>query len=88
MRQVVTRDGMVVVQEDGVAAGAGYLQEGRRLEVIRRLTGDKARDYYEAGRARGEGAMWVITVVLVIAAVAMAFNDGVPPPFASVAGGS
>lgn len=88
MMQVVPLVRLVVVLLAGVAAGAGYLQEGRRLEVIRRLTGDKARDYYEAGRARGEGAMWVITVVLVIAAVAMAFNDGVPPPFASVAGGS
>jgi hypothetical protein len=78
---------LVVVLVAGVAAVAGYLQEGRRLEAIRRLPGEQARDYYEAGRARGEGAMWVITVVLVIAAVVMTFKDGLPPPFATGGGG-
>lgn len=48
----------------------GYVQEGRRLETIRQLPGDKARDYYEAARTRGDRMMWVMALVLAAGAVA------------------
>lgn len=66
---------LMVVLLAGVAVVAGYIHESRRLQVIRQLTGDKARDYYEAGRARGEGMMWAITLALVVAAAVFAFAD-------------
>lgn len=59
---------LIAVLLTGGAVAAGYLQESRRLQVIRRLSGDKARAYYESGRARGEGAMWAITIALAVAA--------------------
>lgn len=59
---------LIVLLLTGGAVVAGYLQESRRLQVIRRLSSDKARAYYESGRARGEGAMWAITIALAIAA--------------------
>lgn len=68
---------LIVVLLAGGAVLAGYLQESRRLQVIRRLSGDKARAYYESGRARGEGAMWAITIALAIAAAVTTLR-GVP----------
>lgn len=46
----------------------GYIQEGRRLEVIRQLPGARARDYYEAIRTRNDRMMWVVALVLAVGA--------------------
>lgn len=66
---------LIVVVLAGVAAAAGYIHEGRRLEKIRGLPGEEARDYYEAGRNRDERAMWMIAVALAAAAVVSVLRD-------------
>lgn len=71
---------MLVVAVAGIAVIVGYIQEGRRLEVIRKLPGDKARDYYEAGRARNERVMWVVALALLIAAAIVVFRQRFLPP--------
>jgi len=45
------------------------LQERRRLDIVRRLPGREARDFYEATRERDERSMLAVTVVLALAAV-------------------
>jgi len=59
---------LLVVAAAGVLAVIGYIQEGRRLEHIRQLSGHQARDFYEAGRARNERVMWLIAVAAVATA--------------------
>ncbi|MES1205375.1 MAG: hypothetical protein ABUS79_05510 [Pseudomonadota bacterium] len=46
----------------------GYVQERRRLDVIQRLPGEKARDYYEAARTRNDRVMWALAITLALAA--------------------
>jgi hypothetical protein len=53
-----------------LAVSGSYFNEMRRLSVIRRLPGDKARVYYEATRERDERLLTGITVALAVMAVA------------------
>lgn len=46
-----------------------YLQEMRRLVIIKKLPGRQARDYYEATRQRNEMLLLVATVALAVLAV-------------------
>jgi hypothetical protein len=46
-----------------------FLQERGRVEVIKRLPGREARDYYEATRERSERFMITVTALLALAAV-------------------
>jgi hypothetical protein len=61
----------IVVIATLVVTGS-YLQEMRRLSVIKRLPGDKARAYYEATRQRDERLLTVVTVALAVMATAAA----------------
>jgi hypothetical protein len=47
-----------------------YLQEMRRLSVIKRLPGPRARDYYERTRENSELFLTVMAAVLALGAVA------------------
>jgi hypothetical protein len=47
-----------------------YLQEARRLSVIKRLPGVQARDYYERTRQNSERFLTVLSGGLVLLAVA------------------
>jgi hypothetical protein len=60
---------LLAIVAAGVAATVGYVHERRRLDAIKQLPGPTARDYYEAGRARNDRAMWVIAAASVFAAV-------------------
>lgn len=53
-----------------LAVSGSYFNEMRRLSVIKRLPGDKARVYYEATRERDERLLTGITVALAVMAVA------------------
>ena len=59
---------MLVVAAALTALGQ-LLQERRRLDVVKRLPGREARDFYEATRERDERSMLAVTVVLALAAV-------------------
>jgi hypothetical protein len=76
---------LVVVAVACIAGVGGYLQEGRRLEAIRRLPGDKARDYYQAVRTRDDRVLWVLAVVFLAAALVAVFRVWVFPPTGGVA---
>jgi len=60
---------IILVVAAGLGAVGQFLQERRRLEVVKRLPGREARDYYEATRERSERFMIVVTALLVVAAV-------------------
>jgi len=47
-----------------------YLQESRRLGIIKRLPGPQARDYYERTRQNHERFLLVLAVILAAMAVA------------------
>ncbi|MBC8132003.1 MAG: hypothetical protein H7X95_03405 [Deltaproteobacteria bacterium] len=66
---------LIVFVVAGAVGVAGYFYEGRRLQVIRQLSGEKARSYYEAGRTRDERMLIVFTVALALAAVATFVRD-------------
>jgi hypothetical protein len=51
-------------------AFARYLQETRRLSIIKRLPGPQARDYYERTREHGERFLAGLAAVLVALAIA------------------
>jgi hypothetical protein len=53
-----------------LGAAGQFWQERRRLEIVKRLPGREARDYYEATRERSERFMIFVTILLVLAAVA------------------
>jgi hypothetical protein len=55
-----------------LAVSGSYFQEMRRLSVIKRMPGDKARAYYEATRERDERLLTGITIALAVMAVASA----------------
>jgi hypothetical protein len=57
---------ILLIAAAALASVAGFLQERRRLEVIKGLPGRKARDYYEATRERGERFMIAVTTVLAL----------------------
>ncbi len=76
---------LLVAAVAGIAVVVGYIHERRRLEVISKLPGDKARDYYEAGRARNERVMWVVALALLIAAVTIVLGQRVLPSFGAAA---
>jgi hypothetical protein len=59
---------IVVVVAACASAIAQFLQERRRLDVIKGLPGREARDYYEATRERGERFMLALTLLLALAA--------------------
>jgi hypothetical protein len=61
---------ILLIAAAALASVAGFLQERRRLEVIKGLPGPRARDYYEANRERGERFMIVVTSVLALAGIA------------------
>ena len=61
---------ILLIAAAALASVAGFLQEGRRLEIIKGLPGPKARDYYEANRERGERFMIVVTSVLALVGIA------------------
>ena len=63
---------LVLVIAATLAAVARYLQEAHRLTVIRRLPGDKARDYFERTRERSERFLAVLTGALALLAVGSA----------------
>jgi hypothetical protein len=63
---------LVLVIAATLFAVARYLQEAHRLTVIKRLPGDKARDYFERTRERSERFLTVLTVVLAVLAVSAA----------------
>jgi hypothetical protein len=74
---------LIVVAIAGVAVLAGYIQEGRRLQIIKQMPGAKARDFYEAVRTRDERIMWLLAVLLLAGAVAavvkeLAFSPAMP----------
>jgi hypothetical protein len=74
---------LIVVAIAGVAAAAGYIQEGRRLQIIKQMPGDKARDFYEGVRSRNERVMWLVAMLLAAGAVAavvkeLAFSPTLP----------
>jgi hypothetical protein len=62
---------LIVVAATLVVTGS-YLNELRRLSVIKRLPGDKARAYYEATRERDERLLTAITAVLALMALGAA----------------
>ena len=62
-----------------LAVTGSYLQEVRRLSVIKRLPGAKARVYYETTRERDERLLTGITVALAVMAVASAVYALVGP---------
>lgn len=66
---------LIVVAVAGLVTVAGYLHEGRRLQAIRSLPGDKARDLFEAGRVRDERVMWVVASLLFVGAVVAVVRD-------------
>lgn len=66
---------LIVVALSGIATMAGYLQEGRRLQIIQRLPGDRARDLYEAKRNRDERLMWLVAILLAAGAVAATVRE-------------
>jgi hypothetical protein len=51
-----------------LAVAGTYLQEVRRLSIIRGMPGDKARRYYEATRERDERMLTWVTVILALMA--------------------
>jgi hypothetical protein len=53
-----------------LAVTGSYLQEARRLSLIKRMPGEKARAFYEATRQRDERLLTAVTAVLAVAAVA------------------
>ena len=61
---------ILLIAAAALGAVAQFLQERRRLEVIKGLSGRQARDYYEATRERGERFMIAVTVVLALAGAA------------------
>jgi hypothetical protein len=63
---VLLRLALVVLATLSVAGS--YFQEMRRLSVIKRMPGDKARAYYEATRHRDERLLTGVTVVLALMA--------------------
>jgi hypothetical protein len=69
---------ILLIVAAALGAVAQFLQERRRLEVIKTLPGRKARDYYEATRERGERFMIGVTIVLALAgATALILTFGV-----------
>jgi ABC-type Fe3+-siderophore transport system permease subunit len=61
---------LILVVAVGLTTAAQLYQERRRLKTIERLPGPKARDHYEATRARDERLMVAVTAALVLAAAA------------------
>jgi hypothetical protein len=61
---------LIVVVVTTLAMTGSYLQEVRRLSIIRRLPGDRARAYYEATRQRDERLLTVLALVLALMAAA------------------
>jgi hypothetical protein len=61
---------ILLIAAAALGAVAQWLQERRRLDVIKGLSGRQARDYYEATRERGERFMIAVTAVLALAGVA------------------
>jgi hypothetical protein len=56
-----------------------YLQEARRLSIIKRLPGVQARDYYERTRQNNERFLLVLSVILVVmAATAVVYTFVLP----------
>jgi hypothetical protein len=67
---------LIIVVLATLAVTGRYLQEVRRLSVIRRLPGKEARAYYERTRDRSERFLTIFTAgmaVLAIAAVVYSF---------------
>lgn len=61
---------LVLLAAASLVAFAGYLQERRRLVVVQRLSGEAARDFYEAGRRRDAWILWAVTALLFTSAIA------------------
>jgi hypothetical protein len=59
---------LVLVLAAVFTTGVQLFQERRRLGLIERLPGPKAREHYEATRARDERFMLAFTAVLALAA--------------------
>jgi len=60
---------VLVLAACAVAVGQ-WLQERRRLDVVKGMSGRAGRDYLEATRERGERFMLVVTVVFALGAAA------------------
>jgi|tagenome__1003787_1003787.scaffolds.fasta_scaffold20625069_2 hypothetical protein len=61
---------LAVVIVATLAVTGSYLQEARRLSLIKNMPGEKARAFYEATRERDERLLTVVTVVLAAMALA------------------
>jgi hypothetical protein len=57
-----------------LAVTGSYLQELRRLSVIKRLPGNEARAYYEATRERDERLLTGIAIALAVMALTVGIN--------------
>jgi hypothetical protein len=64
---------LVLILAASAGAIAQFLQERHRLNVIKGLSGRKAREYYEARRERGEKFMLVVTTTFVLGAATALF---------------
>ena len=60
---------IIIIAVVALTSAGQVFQERRRLDVVRRLPGREARDYYEATRERAERSMTIVTIVLALAAV-------------------
>jgi hypothetical protein len=59
---------IIIIAVVALTSAGQVFQERRRLDVVRRLPGREARDYYEATRERAERSMTIVTIVLALAA--------------------
>jgi hypothetical protein len=66
----VTLFRLAVIAVVGLAVAGHWWQQARRLKVISALPGGKARDYFEATRARDEWVMVVVAAIFATGAVA------------------
>lgn len=57
-----------------LAAAGQYLQETRRLAIIKRMSGPDGRAYYERTRQRSEKLLLVVAIVLGLVATAVALH--------------
>ena len=61
---------LAVLAVVALAAAGHWWQQARRLKIIRALPGPKARDYFEATRARDEWMMVAVAVLFAAGAIA------------------
>jgi hypothetical protein len=60
---------LLIVVATTLAVVGQYLQETRRLSIIRKMSGADGRRYYETTRERSELMLTVVTAVLAVLAI-------------------